>query len=169
MKRRNYSEAERLLEEGVNVNSIDPNDKNKPALHIACHNGDLEMVKLLERHGCDFEGLDYEHLTPLFFAISSENIELIQYLLDKGANLEQKDTQDRTTFYWACCQCPKSIIEFLYKKGANINALSRLSRSPLTKAAYLGRTDIIRLLLTFPEIIVDLPGNKGCAALHNAV
>jgi len=165
----NYTEVEKFLQEGVSVESIDPNDKNKPALHIASHNGDLQMVKLLEKYGANFEAIDFEHLTPIFYAISSENIELIQYLLDKGADIEHKDSQDRTPFYWACCQCSPKVVDFLYKKGCNINALSRLSRSPLTKAAYLGRVDIAQLLLSYPEIIVDLPGNKGRTALHNAV
>ena len=165
----NYAEVEKLLQEGVSVESIDPNDKNKPALHIASHIGDMKMVKLLEKYGANFEAIDFEHLTPIFYAISSGNIELIQYLLDKGADIEHKDSQDRTPFYWACCQCTPQVVDFLYKKGCNVNALSRLSRSPLTKAAYLGRVDIAQLLLSYPEIIVDLPGNKGRTALHNAV
>lgn len=165
----NYQEVEKLLHEGVSVESIDPNDKNKPALHIACQNGDMNMVKLLEKNGCNFEAIDFEHLTPIFYAVSSENLQLVQYLLDKGADIEHTDSQDRTPFYWACCQCSVKVVDFLYRKGSNVNALSRLSRSPLTKAAYLGRIDIAQLLLSYPETIVDLPGNKDRTALHNAV
>ena len=127
------------------------------------------MVKLLEKHGCDFEALDYEQLTPIFYAISSENLELIKHLLSKGVDLEHKDSQDRTPFYWACCQCTCQIVDFLHEQGCNVNALSKLNRSPLTKAAYLGRTDIVKLLLSYDETLFDLPGNKGRTALHNAV
>lgn len=42
VKTGNHIEAEKWLkEEGVSPNFIDPKDKNKTALHIACEKGDL--------------------------------------------------------------------------------------------------------------------------------
>lgn len=158
-----------MIDDGNPLDSIDPNENNKMAIHIACENGDLQMIKLLEKHGCEFEALDYEQMTPIYYAIKSENIEVIEYLLSKGVNLEHREFQARTPFYCACSICTPSTIEYLYKKGCNINALTKLNRSPLSKAAYYGREEIVRLLLSFPEIDIELVDNNGRSALHNAV
>jgi len=164
-----YQDVKMLLDAGANIDSIDPDDNNKTALHIACENADLTMIKLLESFGCDFQALDYEQMTPMFYAIFSENIEVIEYILSKGADLEHREFQDRTAFYCACCVCSPKIVDYLYKKGCNINAETRLKRTPLSKASYYGRVEVVKLLLSYPEIKVNHKDNKGKTALHNAV
>lgn len=69
--------------------------------HIACRNGNIDILKILIEYGCNLESLDFEHMTPLFDAIYSGNIELCEYLIeDKKVNINHVECQDRNIFYW---------------------------------------------------------------------
>jgi len=61
------------------------------------------------------------------------------------------------------------IIRYLYGKGADINNKSKLGRSALSKACYLGLVDVVTFLLSCPGIEVTIEDGKGRTALHNAV
>lgn len=58
-------------------------------------------------------------------------------------------------------------MDYLYKKGADPELGSKLDRTPLSKACYLGNVEVVKYLLS---INVDLlkQDNKGRTALHNA-
>ena len=127
------------------------------------------MVKLLDSHGAEIDALDYDQMTPFYYAILSEKLNIVEYLLGRGANIEHKDCQDRTPFYWACCQSSVTVIKYLYSKGCDINAKSRLKRSPLSKAAYTGRADVVELLIGLKGIDMESVDSKNSRPLHNAV
>ena len=55
VRSKDYDKVRELLENGVNVESIDPDDNNKTPLHIACDAGDMKMIRLLEEFKCEFE------------------------------------------------------------------------------------------------------------------
>ena len=61
------------------------------------------------------------------------------------------------------------IIRYLYKKGADINNKSKLGRSALSKACYLGLIDVVKFLMGCPGIILNAADGKGRTALHNSV
>jgi len=46
-------------------------------MHIACENGDLEMVKLLQSFGGDIEILDKEASTPLIYACEQGRLDIV--------------------------------------------------------------------------------------------
>lgn len=58
-------------------------------LHIAAHQGDLEMAKLLIEAGAEIDanhhGFIYGY-TPLYAAVSANKREMVEFLLSKGAN-----------------------------------------------------------------------------------
>lgn len=61
------------------------------------------------------------------------------------------------------------IITYLYSKGADINNKSRLGRSALSKACYLGLVDVVGFLMKCPGIVLNSADGKGRTALHNSV
>lgn len=77
----------RARDKGVVVELVDATDKQgRRPLHVAAHNGKLEIVKLL----LDFKLLDYdvgtswvddEAKTPLYLASDKDHIDVIKYLL----------------------------------------------------------------------------------------
>jgi len=62
------------------------------------------MIRLLDSYSCNWESLDAELMTPLFYAIRGENIDVIRFLIEeKKVNIEHEECMQRTVFYWACC------------------------------------------------------------------
>ncbi|CAD8152610.1 unnamed protein product [Paramecium octaurelia] len=59
---------------------------NMTALHWACKNGHLEIVKILLQHHADFDALDVMNRTPLSIAVQENQQEIVKLLLTYGAN-----------------------------------------------------------------------------------
>ena len=109
-------------------------------------------------------------MTPLHYAVQSGNLILIKFLVEEvGVNLEAKDIQDRAPFYFACTEGDLKTIKYLYDRGCDINNKSRLGRSALSKACYLGLVEVVAFLMECPGIILEIEDGKGRTALHNAV
>ena len=60
------------------------------------------------------------------------------------------------------------ILEYLFERGIDINILSKLKRTPLTKACYLNHVEIVKWLTSRAGIDILLQDVKGRSALHNA-
>ncbi|XP_074663076.1 uncharacterized protein LOC141915448 isoform X2 [Tubulanus polymorphus] len=78
-------EIERLLEKGANINT--GNIDGLTALHQACIDGKLDMVKFLAERGADLDVCDNEGWTPLHATASCGFLDIAKYLLDNGANI----------------------------------------------------------------------------------
>ena len=66
---------------------IDVNAKTQvgmTALHLVCMNGDLEICRILLRHGADITAKTADHSTPLHTAIFSCNTQLAELLIKEG-------------------------------------------------------------------------------------
>lgn len=61
------------------------------AIHWACDNGSVEMVKRLLALGCDVDLKDGEGLTPLAYAVINDYRDLALYLVKQGADIHAKD------------------------------------------------------------------------------
>jgi ankyrin repeat protein len=55
------------------------------ALHLACRQGNVEMVKILLENGAEVNMMDFEGWSPLMRAAFANNFEIIELLLAKGA------------------------------------------------------------------------------------
>ncbi len=94
----------------------------------------------------------------------------MKYLIEEvRVNIEIKDNQECTPFYYACTEGDLAVIKLLHSKGANINNRSKLGRSALSKACYLGLVDMVKFLMEVPGIILNSADAKGRTALHNSV
>ena len=114
--------------------------------------------------------VDKEGLTPLHYAAQFADLPLVEYLVEEvGVNIHAKDIQNRTAFYFACTEGIQPIIRYLYGKGVDINNKSKLGRSALSKACYLGLVDVVQFLMSCPGIDMEVADIKGRTAIHNAV
>jgi len=169
-----YQSSEKIRKylDHFNIECFDMKDKKKTGCHIACEIGNLELFKLLHNeYNCNLEALDCEEMTPLFYALASGNLDLIRFLIERGVNLEHQNIFRETPFYWACYMSPSvEIILYLYKQGcSSIDSLYTSKRSPLNKAADMGRKDVVEFLVGCPEIKINEPGKRGRTALQMAV
>jgi ankyrin repeat protein len=70
------------------------------ALHWACSNGNVEMVKFLILPETVNEK-DKNGYTPLHFAVQSGKLDIVKYLLQNGANQKAKDSKGKTPLDFA--------------------------------------------------------------------
>jgi protein phosphatase 1 regulatory subunit 12B len=73
------------LKLGVNINTT--NIDGLTALHQACIDANIEMVKFLVDNQADINSQDNEGWSPLHAAVSVGNLEVSKYLISKGARL----------------------------------------------------------------------------------
>ncbi|MCB1068289.1 MAG: ankyrin repeat domain-containing protein, partial [Simkania sp.] len=75
-----------LLEQGANVNLQNSSDSwskgGRTPLHAAAENGNLEMVKLLRRHGADLSPPDVK--TPFALAAECNHKNVLLYFISQG-------------------------------------------------------------------------------------
>ena len=81
------AEVNRLLDDGVDVNSFD--DDGNTALHLATLNGNIEIVKALLLSGANLNAANNDGNTVLDLAFTGKNIEVIRVL--HKANEEQME------------------------------------------------------------------------------
>lgn len=139
-----YYKSYKQIEKEVNTNQ-NINSKNKygfsPML-AAIHEGNTEMVILLNKLGAKIEGSingRKKHLSgfdPLMLAVQSKNTEMVQLIISKGFQLNQKNS--KTGFYpihLASALCDSRMLDFLIKSGADVNSLNDKGETPLIVAA----------------------------------
>lgn len=82
------------------INSRDIENLNASLAHIACENGDVEMLKLLRDYGCEMEAVDKESATPLIYACQKKKLDVVRFLGEEcKVNLEHVEFQNRTPLY----------------------------------------------------------------------
>jgi len=162
-------EIKSLLDSGENVNSRET-QTYKTLAHLACRKRNMKLLKLLIEYEADLEAIDFEFMTPIFEAVITGDFDLCKFLIDeKKINLEHKEIQNRTAFYWTACNGDVEMIEYLIKKGVDVNITSKMGRTPLSKASWNGKKDVVELLVKLPNIQINKPDRNGRYPIHNAV
>ena len=125
------------------IKSVDLQDRNKSAFHLAVEKGDLEMMRfLVTQKYASLEMVDKEGATPLFYAIMKKNFEMVKFLDEHGAYFEHREVLLRTPVYFAASNGSNDIIKYLIKKGCNVNTPSSMGRTALGKACWNGNVEI---------------------------
>jgi len=108
---RNAKIANKLINKS-NVNK--QNNIGETALHSACNNEDVDLVKLLIDNNADPNIADYEKkLTPLIYSGVLGNVEIINILLTKDINFNLQDYNGNTALHYAAIENYAEIINLL--------------------------------------------------------
>jgi ankyrin repeat protein len=65
-------------------------------LYLAAVKGNLDIIKMLHKHGASLNGNDDAKLSPLYIAAQKGFIDVVQYLVTNGADIERKVTDGAT-------------------------------------------------------------------------
>ena len=90
------------LKESPNVNK--KNEFGNNALHIACKNNSIEVVKILLDYPIDIEAKGIDDYTPLLYAASNLNHEILELLIGKNANINCQDDNGNSAILTAVMQ-----------------------------------------------------------------
>jgi serine/threonine-protein phosphatase 6 regulatory ankyrin repeat subunit A/serine/threonine-protein phosphatase 6 regulatory ankyrin repeat subunit B len=166
LKTANISTAQRLVEEGANIEARD--SAGKTALTIAVvESGAPEIVQPLLDMGANLEAPDDQGWTPLMHAAnSSTSLKIVQLLLDQGAQKEAKSSHGSTPLMFAASNSKTpEIVQALLRDGANIEAKDNDGWTPLMRAASHSSTLEVLQLLIDHRANLEAENNDGRTAL----
>jgi cytohesin len=93
------------------------------ALHVAVHDGHLEIAALLLAQGADVELRDgyFDH-TPLELSLGGVRLEMVELLLARGADVNARGHKRRTPLFTAAFNADPAFVKLLVRQGAQVNA-----------------------------------------------
>jgi ankyrin repeat protein len=120
------SAIEVLLQNGVDVNTVDSIVTKMTALMYAVIQDRLPLIQLLLQWNADVNRMDAKYgMSAIHFAVEKKvSIDCLKLLTQHGANIHQKCRRGKTALHYACYKGNSSLdyINFLIQHKANINA-----------------------------------------------
>ena len=149
----------------------------KTALHVAAINSDFEATRILIEHTADINARDNRGCTPLHFAVvkgeaeSQDNhFRCVRLLLERGADADAQNNRGMTPLHLAVSRLDidEKFVQILIGNVTNINLRNIQGQTALHKAALLGDTDIMSIILNH-DADVDAQDNSGLTPLHLSI
>uniref|UniRef100_A0A1I8FQC9 RING-type E3 ubiquitin transferase n=1 Tax=Macrostomum lignano TaxID=282301 RepID=A0A1I8FQC9_9PLAT len=144
---------------------VDGSINGKTGLMVACHQGHLEVVKLLLSHKASVSAIDEERDTPLHYAAFGNQPAAIKLLAAAGAPMDAQNNTGCTALHVAVNKQHKDCVQALLQLGASPTVRTATETPALHDAIGRASYDILNLLRGFePLHQAALKGNAGAAA-----
>ncbi|KAI1267462.1 ankyrin repeat-containing domain protein [Xylariaceae sp. FL1019] len=163
----NVELVEFLIEKGADLTA--GTDYGNTPLHEAIRHRAVDVVKLLIQRGADVSVVDRSGLTPIHLVIEygltrccSRAVAVIRLLFEvllDASHTFPEDDYSRSPLLYSILTGEYEFFELLVQHQAP-QACDRFGSSPLSTAVRGGREDMVRLLLTLPD--VDITSDDCC-------
>ena len=156
----------------IDIDFRDPKCYGRTALHCACKNGHLEIVKLLIEHGASIDIADSNGWTPFFEAASAQSLAVVEYMEGNGIDVNAIARDGCTILHVSAAGNSAANLEHLLqspKLRHSLSTRSKNGRTVLLCAAEAGSVDTVRFILqrsTSAEILSKTDDGHTC--LHYA-
>ena len=147
------------------------NQKNKSgftALHYACYNGNIKLIKLLINYGADINAVNNNGLNVLHLSAQGNQSTPLYYFIHKyKMNINTTDKLGNTSLHWACFyNNDKALNYLLLCDKININIRNKNGFTPL-HFSVLGRNikAIKKLIMSGADISIKNNNNETCLYL----
>lgn len=119
------------------------------AIHYAAHNGDLEVLKMMQQNGANICETDHVNSQPIHYACLGGAIEVVRWLLDQGVDVSAKEFSRNQPIHIAAYKGLLEIIILLVDRGASIEAERYLQgeKYPLYLAVRRGHLEVVQWFL----------------------
>nr|XP_022303149.1 uncharacterized protein LOC111110817 isoform X2 [Crassostrea virginica] len=147
------------VQEGTENSYMDNLTEQVRLLILSCYSGDIEVVKLLLKHG-DFKRVlgdlnfsDYiytrypDNPTPLTAASHAGHVDIVDLLIKSGADCNKSGNPGDTPICYASGAGHVDIVDMLIKNGADCNKGDTKGQNPLCFASLAGHVDIVDMLI----------------------
>ncbi|PYH92195.1 proteasome regulatory particle subunit [Aspergillus ellipticus CBS 707.79] len=164
--------AESLLSANPKLANIKDDDERLP-IHWAVAYNRLPIIELLiSNKNFDPDVEDGSGWTPLMIASSLKNAEgdpIIDMLLKKGADVSTKSVSGQNALHFATSKANLSTVRTLIANKCSARVKDKRGQLALHRAAAIGSTPIIKVLLEDGKSPVNATDIDGLTALHHAV
>jgi len=122
-----------IVEHSQYVNARGPVMKETP-LHVSSHLGNVEIARVLLKHGADTEARDVGDYSPLEYVAQTGHVELVQVFLEHGADANAQDEDGFTPLYLALAAGQLEVARVLLSHGVDVNARNKNNWALLHRA-----------------------------------
>lgn len=144
------------------------------ALHHACLNGHLEVVRLLISHeSTQIDMPDIREATPLYLASWAGHAKIVEMLLShpsRPANPNLQTIENETPLHCAALHGHSEVLRILLSFGAKPNIRNYSFQTALDLAAQFGRLEAVKILINSHPEIIDAyrveENNNGVRSKH---
>ena len=128
------------------INEAD--DDGADALHRACYDGKLPLVKwLVQQEMLDFSDCDHEGRASIAYAVQGGQQHVIEWLVTKGASLADVTERAESSLLHLACESGRlPVVMWLISEGLRPYHTDKLGRTSLHYAAGAGHLDIVQCL-----------------------
>ncbi|PGH09455.1 hypothetical protein GX51_00560 [Blastomyces parvus] len=119
------------------------------ALAAAAYENDVDLIKMLLAKGANIDHEDMFFGNALYTAVFLQNIETTALLLENDATLAYCDMSGKTALHIAAIKGYADCVQLILQRvpPAVVDCLDYERRTPLSRAAECGHTEIVHLLL----------------------
>lgn len=152
--------VQKLLEAGAEVNAVCGKEKEIYPLGLAVHVNNVEMVKLLLKHGADVNFGGDGNFVPLIGAATLGHLEIAKLLIASGANVNARNWHGMRPLHAAARGENVEMVKFLLQQGGDVSARGA-GATCLHLAAIGGNPEILRCLIEAGAAVnaIDYEGN----------
>ena len=147
----NYTEADKLLAQGVDVNAVGAEDLTPLLWVLSASHFDEKKLEYLLKAGANpnFQEKKY-HASAMYFAVNNHDDSLLKLLLKNGGNpslIGEFWGEDTSLLQVAAINSYVEIITILVNAGADVNYLDKRGRSAAFYLVENGRFDLVIYLM----------------------
>ena len=141
---------ELLQQPAIDIHWQDPESENCTALHHACRNGHLEVVKLLVEHGASIAATDGKGVTPILEAAGHECLDVVRFLEENGSDINAVAADGRTILHFSAADNSVPDLEHFLQSPKLTHSLTtrtKNGRTVLHCAVEAGSVEATRFIL----------------------
>ena len=160
--------AKQLLYSGT-VSAEDTASDGRSALHIACTCGHTQMVvQLMDDFKADPSVLDSYGETPLDAAVRAAHMDIVNLLASGGAPAIHSTTHYQLQLMAAALSGNIATLKLLRAAGMDFSCTASAGKTVMHVAAHANQVDVVKYLLTLPEVKLDTLDDRGCCPVWEA-
>lgn len=165
---KNYVLLEQELKKHSDIHN--KNEYGMTSMLVAVREGNIGMVKFLEGHGANYDGLmgkkkNKEKFNAILLAIESKNISMLEYIFNKQKNDSYYYAElGFNPIHYAALRCQPRMVDYFIQNGTDVNLKNKDGESPLMVAS---REGCLSVAVTLKEhgAAFDIKDKKGKMAL----
>lgn len=166
-----------LVNTDANLTAL--NSNKEPYFFDALRYGNIDLIKLLIKHGTDVNQVDSEGVNVIYkymnenqsFNKNSEQKEYyanLRSIIMMGANVNAKDSYGGITLHKAILDCDLSTIKTLLHSGADINAIDNRGRNMIHNSIWKNNIKIFKLIYSYNKTLLNEPDKFGVLPINYA-